>query len=43
MFSAFFLLSVMGLALFGLVVLAERLVAPWGVPEQEDPTRIVGA
>ena len=43
MFSAFFLLSVMGLALFGLIALAERLVAPWAVPEQEDPTRIVGA
>ncbi len=43
MFSAFFLLSVMGLALFGLVALAERVIAPWGVPEQEDPTRVVGA
>ncbi len=43
MFSAFFLLSVMGLALFGLVALAERLIAPWAVPEVEDPTRIVGA
>ena len=27
----------------GLVALAERVVAPWGVPEQEDATRIVGA
>lgn len=43
MFSAFFLLSLMGLALFGLVALAERLIAPWAVAEQEDPTRIVGA
>lgn len=43
MFSAFFLLSVMGLALFGLVALAERLIAPWAVAEREDPTRIVGA
>jgi NitT/TauT family transport system permease protein len=43
MFSAFFLLSVMGLALFGVVALAERLIAPWAIPDQEDPTRIIGA
>jgi NitT/TauT family transport system permease protein len=43
MFSAFFLLSVLGLLLFGAVALAERLVAPWAVADQEDPTRIVGA
>ena len=35
MFAALFLLSAMGLALFGLVLLAERIFIPWSVSDQE--------
>lgn len=35
-FASFILLSLMGLLLFGLVVLVERLVVPWGVTEAEE-------
>jgi NitT/TauT family transport system permease protein len=34
-FAALFLLSVMGLALFGLMELLERIVIPWGAEESE--------
>jgi NitT/TauT family transport system permease protein len=34
-FAALFLLSVMGLGLFGLMEIAERLLVPWGAEENE--------
>jgi NitT/TauT family transport system permease protein len=34
-FAALLLLSVMGLALFGIMELLERLVVPWGAEENE--------
>ncbi len=36
-FAALILLSVLGLALFGLIVAIERLLIPWGVTEEEQP------
>jgi NitT/TauT family transport system permease protein len=40
-FSSFILLSVMGLVLFGLIVVLERLMVPWGVTEEEEiPTAV---
>ncbi|MBI4492144.1 MAG: ABC transporter permease [Chloroflexi bacterium] len=35
-FAALILLSLMGLGLFGLIVLVERLLVPWGVTEGEE-------
>ena len=40
-FAALFLLSVVGIALYGLVEVAERLLIPWGV--SEDPWKEAGA
>ncbi len=40
-FSSFILLSAMGLVLFGLIVVLERLMVPWGVTEEEEiPTAV---
>ncbi len=40
-FSSFILLSVMGLVLFGLIVVLERLMVQWGVTEEEEiPTAV---
>jgi NitT/TauT family transport system permease protein len=40
-FSAFILLSLMGLALFAAIVVLERLMVPWGVTEAEEiPTTL---
>lgn len=35
MFAALFLLSALGLALFGLILLAERIFIPWSITEEE--------
>jgi NitT/TauT family transport system permease protein len=35
-FTSFILLSIMGLVLFGLIVVLERVMVPWGVTEEEE-------
>ena len=35
MFAALFLLSILGLALFGLIMLMERICIPWSITEQD--------
>lgn len=42
MFAALFLLSLLGLALYGLIALLERLLIPWSLPEEEseEPLRL---
>jgi len=38
MFSALIVLSVMGLILYGVIVLLERWLIPWGIEEDEQPS-----
>ena len=36
MFSALIVLSLMGLVLYGAIVLLERWLIPWGIQEEQD-------
>jgi NitT/TauT family transport system permease protein len=38
MFSALIVLSLMGLVLYGAIVLLERWLIPWGIEDEQEPS-----